>query len=170
VTPADQVLTLAYDYNQLYIYDAGREFSEDANEYLDALDAMKRAGLAVGEASGVVDVLMPRQDNFAVTLALKVVESAPSVIEGADHIVEFDVIAAGRIALEGSGGSGLTEVEVPAGHYRARLTGFDFDAASAWSYDDPGDPADHYRLELWREDDPSPVAELRRWPGMASRM
>jgi hypothetical protein len=164
------VLKLAYDYNQLYIYDAGREFSEDANEALDALDAMKRDGLTVGVVSGFVDVLMPRQDNFAVNLALSIEPSPPSVIEEADHIVEFDLSCSGRIALEGSGGSGLTEAEVPPGHYRARLTGFDFDAASAWSYDDPGDPADHYRLELWPADGSSPAAEVKRWPGMADRL
>jgi hypothetical protein len=39
------VLKVAYDYGQLYIYDAAREFSRDANEYLDALDAATAAGL-----------------------------------------------------------------------------------------------------------------------------
>ena len=167
MNPPDQVLKLVYDYNQLYIYDARREFSEDANEYLDALDAANRAGLTVGVASGVVDVLMPRQENSAAALELSIVQSPPSVIEAADHIVEFDLSCTGRIALEGSGGSGLAEVDVPSGDYRARLTGFDFDAASAWRYDDPGYPADHYRLELWPADDPSPAAELKRWPGYA---
>ena len=163
-------LTVAYDYNQLYIYDAGREFSEDANEYLDALDDMNRAGLAVRVASGLVDVLMPRQENFAAALEFSIVPSPPTVTEAADHVVEFDLGCSGRIALEGSGGSGLVEVDVPPGHYRARLTGFEFNDASAWHYDDRGYPADHYCLELWPADEPSPPAELKRWPGYADRM
>jgi hypothetical protein len=72
--------------------------------------------------------------------------------------------------LEGSGGSGLTEVDVPPGRYRARLSGFEFEAASAWRYDDAGDPADHYRLELWPADDLSPAVELKRWPCYADRI
>jgi hypothetical protein len=164
------LLKVAYDYGQLYIYDAAREFSRDANEYLDALDAATAAGLTVGVASGLVDVLMPRQENFAAALELSVVQSPPSVIETADHVVEFDLDCSGRVALEGSGGSGLTEVDVPPAHYRARLSGFDFDAAAAWNYADPGDPADHYRLELWRTDDAALAAEPKRWPGYADRM
>ena len=124
------LLKVAYDYGQLYIYDAAREFSREANEYLDALDAATAAGLTVGVASGLVDVLMPRQENFAAALELSVVQSPPSVIETADHVVEFDLDCSGRVALEGSGGSGLTEVDVPLAHYRARLSGFDFDAAA----------------------------------------
>ena len=80
------LLKVAYDYGQLYIYDAAREFSRDANEYLDALDAATAAGLTVGVASGLVDVLMPRQENFAAALELSVVQSPPSVIETADHV------------------------------------------------------------------------------------
>ena len=149
---------------------ARREFSADRNEYLDDPDAATRAGLTVGVASGVVDVLMPRQENFAAALELSIVQSPPPVIETADHVVEFDLNSSGRVALEASGGSGRVEFDVPPGRYRVRLTGFDFDAASAWSYDDPGDPADHYRLELWPADDLSPATELKRWPGYADRM
>ncbi|HJQ50179.1 MAG TPA: hypothetical protein VJ838_06690 [Gaiellaceae bacterium] len=76
---------------------------------------------------------MPRQENFAAALEVSVLESPPSVIETADHVVEFDLDCSGRIALEGSGGSGLTEIAVPPGRYRARLSGFGLDAASAWT-------------------------------------
>ena len=59
---------------------------------------------------------------------------------------------------------------MPPAHYRARLNGFDLDAAAAWNYADPGDPADHYRLELWRTDGAAPAAEPKRWPGYADLM
>ena len=63
--------TFTYDYNQLYIYDAGRDWKNAANEYLDALDAANEAGLTVGTASAMVDVLMPRQENFCAALELR---------------------------------------------------------------------------------------------------
>ena len=164
------LLKVAYDYGQLYIDDAEREFSGDSGEYLDALDAATATGLTVGIASGLIDVLMPRQENFAAALEVTVVQSRPSVIETADHVVEFDLDCSGRVALEGSGGSGVTEVDVAPGRYRARVSGFDLAAAAARNYGDPGDPADHYRLELWPTDDPSAAAELKRWPGYADLM
>jgi hypothetical protein len=163
-------LTVAYDYKQLYLLDAAHEFTPDGNDYLDALDAATRAGLTVGAASGIVDVLMPRRDNFSARLELSVTTSPPPLIDSADHIVEFDLVSSGRIRLEGSGGCDAVDVDVPPGHYRARLSGFDFEAAAAWSYDDSGDPADHYRLELWLAGEKTPPTEPRRWAGYADRM
>ena len=158
-------MRFAYDYGQLYVYDAGLGLLTDGNPYLDALDAATGAGLTVGEASGVVDVLMPRQENFGAEIAVTIVGSEPPLDETADHVVEFDVTSSGRLKLEGSGGSGELEVDVPAGRYRARLSGFDLDGAAAWSYGDPDYPPDHYRLELWLSDSAERPAELRRWPG-----
>lgn len=162
-----QQLTFTYDYGQVYVRDAVWEMSTDGNEYLDALDAATRAGLTVGAASGIVDVLMPRQENFSASLQLCLAGSPPQPIDAADHIVEFDLVSSGRIVLEGSGGSGEVEVEIPSGSYRARLSGFDFDGAVAWSYDDPGSPPDHYRLELWPTSGTTPPTELKRWAGYA---
>jgi hypothetical protein len=165
-------MEFAYDYNQLYVYDAGIDLdvSDDGNPYLEALDATSQSGLTVGAASGIVDVLMPRQENFSAIIDVIQGDSAPSVSETADHVVEFDLTSSGRIKLEGSGGSGELEIEIPTGAYRARLSGFDFEAASRWSYDDPGYPADHYRLELWPSDASQPPAELRRWAGYVERL
>lgn len=161
----------AYDYNQLYVYDvAGLDLSGEANPYLDALDAATASGLTVGKASGVVDVLMPRQENFSAALEFALATSPPPVDEAADHVVEFDLTSSGRIKLEGSGGAGELEIEVPRGEYRARLSGFEFEAASRWSYNDDGDRGDHYRLELWLSGAPEPPAELRRWSGYAKRL
>ncbi len=163
-------MKFAYDYHQLYIYDAHPDALEGDNPYIDALDAATESGLSVAAASGLVDVLMPRQENFSAEIEVTTTDSAPPVVETADHVVEFDVASSGRITLEGSGGAGRLEVDVPQGRYRARLSGFHFDRAAQWSYGDPGDPADHYRLELWPADRPSPPVELRRWPGYAGRL
>ena len=164
-----EAFSVAYDYHQLYLYDAARELSADGNDYLDALDAATREGLTVGVASGIVDVLMPRQENFAARLELGITQEPPPAIEDADHVVEFDLASSGRIRLEGSGGSGEVDIDVSPGRYRARLSGFDFERAAAWSYDDTGHPADHYRLELWPVGESAPPAELRRWPGYDDR-
>lgn len=67
----------AYDYNQLYLYDAAQDFAGTDNPYLGALDAATQAGLTVGAACGVVDVLMPRQDNFSATIDVAIVDSPP---------------------------------------------------------------------------------------------
>src|SRR3954462_7443703 len=109
-----------YDYGQLYLYDAGAG-PEGDNAYLDALDAATESGLTVGAASGIVDVLMPRQENFSAEIGVVPTAEPPDLSTSADHIVEFDLTSSGRIKLEGSGGSGEVEIEVPAGRYRARL-------------------------------------------------
>lgn len=156
----------AYDYSQLYLYDAAREWSSDGNTYLDALDAATESGLTVGAHSDVVDVLMPRQENFGSAIEVTLTATAPPIRDGADHIVEFDLLLpSGRLVLEGSGGSGKDEVTTGPGSYRARLTGYEFDAAVAWSYGDPGNPGDRYLLELWPTSVEEAPLERRRWPG-----
>ena len=159
-------VTVSYDFNQLYLYDAERERWEEGNEYLDALAAAKETGLTVGARSGVVDVLMPRRENFGAILAIQVLPSPPAVRGDADHIVEFDLaLHSGRLVLEGSGGSGTTEVELRPGSYRARLSGEQFDPARSWGYEDSGNPSDAYTLELWPSTSPAPPTEVLRWAG-----
>jgi hypothetical protein len=74
-----------------------------------------------------------------------------------------------RLVLEGSGGSGTVEVNLPPGSYRARLTGEDFDAAAAWRYEDSGNSSDRYTLQLWPTADERPPSEVRRWHGYTNR-
>ena len=107
-----------YDYNQLYLYDAAREWSVEDNPYLDALDAANEAGLTIGARSEIVDVLMPRQENFGAMMEVMLSGNEPPLRGNADHIVEFDLpLPSGRLVLEGSGGSGREEVTIPPGTY-----------------------------------------------------
>jgi hypothetical protein len=164
-------LTFAYDYNQLYLYDPAVDRASADNVYLDALAAATEAGLTVGARSGIVDVLMPRQENFGATVEVRVLAAEPELRATADHIVEFDLrISSGRLVLEGSGGAGTLEVDVPAAHYRARLTGEEFESAASWRYEDEGDPGDRYLLELWPTTIERPPSEVRRWAGYADRV
>jgi hypothetical protein len=77
VQPTSGTFAFVYDYNQFYLYDAAHEAPSEGNEYLDALDAATAAGLTVGFASGIVDVLMPRQENFSAQLELSITGSPP---------------------------------------------------------------------------------------------
>ena len=160
-----------YDYGQLYLFDAAREWSPSENAYIAALDAATESGLSVGVHAQVVDVLMPRQENFGAVAELTLTPESPGARDDGDHVVEFDLsLPSGRLVLEGSGGAGSVEVAVAPGSYRARLTGYGFDAAAAWSYADGGNPGDYYLLELWPTAEERPVLELRRWPGYADRL
>src|SRR6267143_1190669 len=95
-----------YDYNQLYLYDADRRWSGDDNAYLDALDAMTETGLTVGARSGIVDLLMPRQENLRAMIEVRLTTAPPQLRDDTDHAVEFDLpLPSGRLVLEGSGGS-----------------------------------------------------------------
>jgi hypothetical protein len=162
---AKRQLTISYDFSQLYFYDSALERAPGGNEYLDALDAANEAGLTVGARSGVVDVLMPRRENFAAKAAVSVLTARTPAPDDADHIVEFDVgVRSGRLIIEGSGGSGEAHVDVAPGSYRVRFSGYDFAAAAEWRYEDPDDPQDTYVLELWPVGASEPPAELRRWP------
>jgi hypothetical protein len=114
---------------------------------------------------------MPRQENFGASMDIRVASEQPSLRDDADHVIEFDlVLPSGRLVLEGSGGSGMEELMLPPSNYRARLSRKEFDAAAEWRYEDEGNPADSYLLELWPASEERPPAELRRWPGYALRL
>jgi hypothetical protein len=161
-------LEFAYDYSQVYLYDAGREWSENSDEFLNALDDAQSRGLSVGLAAGFVDILMPRQHNFHCPLSVEPGVSAPPVDGGWDHIIEFALpLPTGKLVLEGSGGCQKTQVDLSPGVFRARWSGRNFAAAAAWRYpDDPDDqsePPDQYRLQLWPDADQNPPHEIKRW-------
>jgi hypothetical protein len=113
-------LRFVYDFGQLYLHDADRSWSEGYNEYLAALDDARAHDLSVGVSAGVVDLLMPRQDNFSTPLRVEVWETPPPLDEaGWDHVEEFPLaVPSGKLTLSASGGSGDVEVAIPAGTFR----------------------------------------------------
>ncbi|HEX6952214.1 MAG TPA: hypothetical protein VF124_05440 [Gaiellaceae bacterium] len=157
-----QELSFAYDYGQLYLYDAAAAESVD---FLAALDDSVRTGLSVGVADGLVDLLLPLQWNFSAPLLLETCEGEPRLdLEEWEHTVEFALqLPSGRLLLEASGGSGRLEIEVPPATYRARWSGRDFPPPGDYV---PGESSeDQYRLQLWIDGSGEAPRELKRWPG-----
>jgi hypothetical protein len=126
---------------------------------------LARAGLTVGVAGALVDLLLPLQWNFSAPLVLETVDGEPVLdLEEWEHVVEFPLqLPTGRLLLEGSGGSGQLEIEVPPGAYRACWSGDGFPPAGDYV---PGESSqDSYRLQLWAAQADEPPRELKRWPG-----
>ena len=154
-------LTFAYDYGQVYLYDAGVE----PGDVIAALDDANAARLTVGVDGGLVDLLMPMQWNFDAPLVVELLDAAPALdLEGWEHVVEFPLaLPTGRLRLEASGGGGTKDVPVTGSAYRARWSGRGFPAPGDYV---PGDTqTDGYRIQLWPEEAVQAVVELRRWPG-----
>jgi hypothetical protein len=155
-------LTFVYDYGQVYLYDAS---AADSVDYLAALDDSSRTGLSVGVAGALVDLLLPLQWNFSAPLVLETLDREPTLdLDEWDHMVEFALqLPSGRLQIEGSGGSGQSEIELPAGPYRARWAGRGFPQQGDYV---PGEASDDtYRLQLWNARSDEPPRELKRWPG-----
>jgi hypothetical protein len=155
-------LSFAYDYGQLYLYDAAAAESVD---FLAALDDSVRTGLSVGVAGALVDLLLPLQWNFSAPLLLETCESEPQLdLDDWEHTVEFALqLPSGRLLLEASGGSGRLEIELPPAMCRARWSGRGFPPPGDYV---PGESSeDQYRLQLWIDGSKEAPRELKRWPG-----
>jgi len=155
-------LSFVYDHGQVYLYDAAAASSVD---FLAALDDSGRTGLTVGIAGVLVDVLLPLQWNFSAPLVFETADSEPPLdLDEWEHVVEFALeVPTGRLLLEGSGGSGQLELELPPGAYRARWSGSGFPPVGEYV---PGESSpDSYRLQLWAGRADEPPRELKRWPG-----
>ena len=161
-------LTVRADHGQIYIYspEGTRDgFGDSENVYLDALDDATQSRRFVGVAGGLVDLMTPGQWNWRTPMRVEVWSlEPPATSEEWDHEVDVDLdIPDGTLIFEASGGGGQVQTEVPAGSYRARVSGRGFTAIGFAGAE--GDDA--YRLRLWpRSTDSDP--ELRRsWPGWA---
>ena len=155
-------LTFVYDHGQVYLYDASAAASVD---FLAALDDSSRTGLSVGLNGALVDLLMPLQWNFSAPLLLETPEGEPPLdLDDWDHIVEFALqLPSGRLLIEGSGGSGQSEIELPPDAYRARWAGRRFPPPGDYVPRESSDDA--YRLQLWTARSDEPPRELKLWPG-----
>lgn len=161
-------LTVRADHGQIYIYSPTviqEAWDLSDNLYLDALADGTDSERFVGVAGGIIDLMTPGQWNWETPMLIEVWEAEPPATDGDwDHEVDVDLdIPDGTLVFEASGGTGEVTTEVPAGRYRARVSGRGFTTLGAGGAE--GD--DSYRLRLWpRSTDGEP--ELRRsWPGWA---
>jgi hypothetical protein len=157
-----QELSFAYDYGQVYLYDAAAAESVD---FLAALDDSVRTGLSIGVAGVLADLLMPLQWNFSAPLLLETCGGEPQLdLDDWEHTVEFELqVPSGRLKVDASGGTGQLEIEVPPAVYRARWAGRGFPPPGDYV---PGESSvDQYRLQLWIDGSDEAPRELKRWPG-----
>jgi hypothetical protein len=153
-----------YDYWSLFLYDAGLDLKDPANDHVAAIDA---SSAGVGRAGGLVNLGAPAQWHFGAPLTLELWSDAPGLdVDDWDHVVEFDLdVRSGRLALaaSGSGPGDETVVSVPAADYRARWSGQGFEDAEEAAYGDEPRP-DSYRLQLWPRTTSSPDVGHKVWP------
>jgi hypothetical protein len=162
-------LVVVADYGQIYIFDPNRPPSaapstEDDNEALRALDDAYESRRFVGyDPDGFVDVLTPSQYNPRVPVRVEVGEGPPPLDLAAwDHVAEVPLpVLSGELMFMASGSGISKETTVPAGTYRARISGRgfleDFEEIE-------GQIRESFRLQLW----PAPPSEpklLKLWPG-----
>jgi len=164
-----QDLAVAADHGQIYIFSiAGEEEDEDFDpaegHLLSALDDATRSRRFVGVQPGLIDLLTPGQWNFRTPMRLEVWSAEPPDDRDQwDHEVDADFdVPDGRIYFMASGG-GTADVsaDIPAGRYRARISGRGFTALGHAGAD--GD--DSYRLRIWPRGQREDPVLRKRWPG-----
>jgi hypothetical protein len=157
-------LRMMVDYGQIYIYSPAVHAAAATDANLDALEDATRSGRFVGVAEGVVDLITPGQWNSHTPVRVEVWPDEPPATEDSwDHEVDVDLdVPDGELVFEGPTCEPVT-IQVPAGRYRARMSGRGFTALGGSGAN--GD--DSYRVRLWpRITDTEP--RLRRsWPGWA---
>ena len=87
-------------------------------------------------------------------LRVELHDEEPSLEADAETVADFDLdVPTGRLALQASGGGELHVLDVPAGLWRARWSGFGERAAVEMAYPHDvftgSDHPDHYLLQLW---------------------
>lgn len=161
-------LHVASDYGQIYIYDPASQQDESADvtdeESSPIFRAMEDASESrrfVGYAKGLVDVLTPSQYNWKAPMRVEVGDAPPPLdTDEWDHVVEVPLpVPSGTLCFEASGGGQAIETQVPAGTYRARLSGRGYVAGV-------GEIEGHesYRLQLWPAPETEPLL-IKYWSG-----
>ena len=157
-----QDLVVAADHGQIYIFSAAAGLFDDI--WMPVLEDAWESDRFVGVLPGFIDLLTPGQWNFQTPLRLEVWSAEPADDRNDwDHEVDVDFdVPDGRISFQPSGGSShFTSAEVPAGTYRARVSGRGFTEVGHAGAD--GD--DSYRLRLWPGGEPAAPVLRKRWPG-----
>ncbi|MEU3649839.1 hypothetical protein AB0E59_41165 [Lentzea sp. NPDC034063] len=153
-------LKVPVGHSQIFIFsDEIAEPDDFEVAYEDGIDS----GRYVGAAPGMIDLITPGTWNEGVPVRVEVWPAEPdSDTERWQHEVDVDLdVPDGKLVLMPGGDSSEFAQEIPAGAYRARVSGAGFtELADEGSYGD-----DYYRIRLW----PRAAAaepELRRcWAG-----
>jgi hypothetical protein len=146
------------------LYDRTYAWSDDFSEYTEAA-----SGDWLGQSqSRAVTYVSPAGAVFGsddAPLTVEVHDGPPGLSAEADSIGEFDLLLpSGQLVMEESGGgAGESVLELPAGDWRARWSGFGEGAAEEAEYAESPDPdrPDCYLLQLWPLVTPGPVLRFR---------
>ncbi|MCK2238230.1 MULTISPECIES: hypothetical protein [unclassified Crossiella] len=156
-------LDVEINHGQVYIY-AQAPWADDPsnNAVLRALDDARQSGRFVGVADALIDLVTPVQWNFHAPMRIEIWSLEPPADDDAwDQVVDVDLdVPNGRLWFEGSGGREPIPCDVPAGTYRARVSGRGYTEAA-----DGAEGLDSYRLRLWPRGDETSPALRRGWPG-----
>jgi hypothetical protein len=168
-TPTSLVreLQVASDYGQIYIYDPETQVGErdtgdeDDSPLVRAMNDGYESRRFVGYDCGLIDVITPSQYNWKAPMRVEVGDALPPLdTEGWDHVVEVSLPApSGILCFQASGGGEPIETQIPAGTYRARLSGRGYVAGA-------GEIEGHesYRLQVWPAEEADPVL-IKYWSG-----
>lgn len=174
--PAHLQVTIGIDHGQVYI--GGHEptsahmraLDPNFDRYLHALDDAHHSDRFVGVSCGMIDLLTPIQWNFEAPLAIEIWAAEPpeETLAGWEHTVDVDLDAPlGRLWFEASGGGGCVDYEIPAGSYRARVSGRGYTEHAATRRCEG--TTDSYRLQLWPRTQERPPELVTSWPGWTER-
>ncbi|RKR92978.1 hypothetical protein BDK92_7471 [Micromonospora pisi] len=158
-------LHVVADHGQIYIYSEAALDQENDDLYEDAFDDATDNERFVGTGGGLVVLVTPGTRNARTPMCVQVWAAEPTAdTERWSHEVDIDLdVPDGRLVFCASGFAEEIPVEIPAGSYRARVSG----AGYLERGDAGADGDDYYRLQFWpRLTDADPV--LRKyWPGWA---
>lgn len=153
------------DYGQIHIYCPGADSSGEEGEIppLAALDDATSSGRFVGSACGMVVVMTPGQWNFDTPVLFEVWPAEPVAdTEQWDHEVDIDLeVPQGELLFDAPPGGSAIAVPLPAGDYRARISGAGFTELGFAG----AEGSDHYRLQLWPRTASTEPRLRKSWPG-----
>ncbi|MEU4689490.1 hypothetical protein [Actinoplanes sp. NPDC023714] len=127
-----------------------------------AFDEAVASGRFVGTAGGVVAVATPAEDSAGTPITVEL-WAAEMVDDTWDHEVDIDLDVPGDgLAVRTTAGDDDVVPEVPAGPYRARISGRGFAPLGEGDGDD-----EEYRIRLWPRSARQAPQVRRSWPGWA---
>jgi hypothetical protein len=152
-------LRVVSDYGQIMIYSDAAVTDDDVS----ALDDAEDNGRFVGAGGGTLDLLTPGTRGSGIPMRVEVWATEPAADTG-EWLDEVDVdldVPDGRLIFQAPESGLPIPAELPAGAYRARVSGSGYTATG----DAGSDGDDCYRLRLWpRTTDTEPECRRAR-PG-----